>query len=251
MGYRDHIVAKLSALAVAGGTTAMLFAATPVHTQFSATTNGTLSATGATVAQTLKNGDLTATGLLPPTNPKATTVASGSTASGSTASGSTASGSTSGATYWNWTNPETVKLDNTGSVPETFTLKISGVTDKFASNDQAALEQLWVAYTAQGTTYYYQMFPAGDIPDNAPGGSFATSITYNLGTLAAQSKGSATVAFALAPYAHGEGGANAWNGIGGVTIPYTITAEPSSTQPASGTAPAPTLAATGTSTSAP
>jgi hypothetical protein len=242
MRYRDHIVAKLSALAVAGGTTAMLFAATPVHTQFSATTNGTLSASGARVAQTLTNGDLSATGLLPPTSSTYVTTTTAATDTPSL---------TMAQTGWNWTNPETVTLDNTGSVPETFTLNISKVSDGFTGNDQVALEQLWVAYTAQGTTYYYQMFPAGDLPGANGGGSLATAITYNLGTLAAQSKGSATVAFALAPYAHGEGGANAWNGSGGVTIPYTITAEPSSTQPASGTAPAPTLAATGTSTSAP
>jgi len=236
MGYRDHIVAKLSALAVAGGTTAMLFAATPVHTQFSATTSGTLSASGATVAQTLTNGDLSATGLLPPTSSSATTVASGST---------------TGPTGWNWTNPETVTLANTGTVPETFTLNISKVGYSFAGNDDpAALEQLWVAYTAGGTTYYYQMFPAGDLPDAS--GALPTSITYNLGTLppagthgTTTNTGTATVEFALAPYAHGEGGQNAWNGSGGVSIPYTITAEPSSSG-----APAPTLAATGTSTSA-
>jgi hypothetical protein len=241
MGYRDHIVAKLSALAVAGGTTAMLFAATPVHTQFSATTSGTLSASGATVAQTLTNGDLTATGLLPPTS---------SSATGTTGTTGISSGSTTGPSGWNWTNAKTVTLDNTGSVPETFTLNISKVSDGFTGNDQVALEQLWVAYTAQGTTYYYQMFPAGDLPGANDGGSLPTSITYNLGTIAAQNKGFATVEFALAPYVHGQGGANAWNGSG-VSIPYTITAEPSSTQPASGTAPAPTLAATGTSTSAP
>jgi len=222
MGYRDHIVAKLSALAVAGGTTAMLFAATPVHTQFSATTSGTLSASGATVAQTLTNGDLSATGLLPPTSSSAT-VTTGTTG--------ISSGSTTAPTDWNWTNPETVTLANTGNVPETFTLNISKVSDGFAGADQAALEQLWVAYTAGGTTYYYQMFPTGDLPGANGGGSLPTSITYDLGTILAGANGSATVEFALAPYAHGEGGANAWNGSGNVSIPYTITAEPSSNAP--------------------
>lgn len=230
MGYRDHIVAKLSALAVAGGTTAMLFAATPVHTQFSATTSGSLKASGATVTQTLTGGNLVATELVPSTS--------------------------SNTADYTWTNPETVTLDNTGSVSEDFTLNISNVFDKDFAGNQEALEQLWVQYTAGGTTYDYPMFQGTNLPDTnttmtepSSGYPLTKAITFVLGTVASGTTATATVAFALAPYASGEGGANAWNGAT-IDIPYTITAEPSapSLQPSGDT---PTLTAGGSSTGAP
>ncbi|WP_298336662.1 hypothetical protein [Ferrimicrobium sp.] len=235
MGYRDHIVAKLSALAVAGGTTAMLFAATPVHTQFSATTTGNLNASGATVSQTLTNGNLKASLLVP-------------SPSGATPSGLNSSGAV--VASYTWTNSETVTLDNTGSVAEDFTLNISNVYDKDFAGNQEALEQLWVKYTAGGTTYYYPMFRGSNLPDTTTnmteptsGYPLPTPVAFVLGTVASGTTATATVAFALAPYASGEGGANAWNGAT-IDIPYTITAEPSAptTQTADGTAP--TLTAT-------
>ncbi|WP_298347450.1 hypothetical protein [Ferrimicrobium sp.] len=237
MGYRDHIVAKLSALAVAGGTTAMLFAATPVHTQFSATTNGSLNASGATVSQTLTDGNLVASELVP-------------SAAGTTAAGTTTAGG------YTWTNPETVTLDNTGSVSEDFTLNISSVFDRAFAGNQQALEQLWVEYTVGGTTYYYQIFSGNNLPSNqatesSTGYTLGKPVTFALGTVPSQTITTATVAFALAPYTagSGEGGANAWNGAH-IDIPYTITAEPSkqSAQPQGET---PKLTAGGSSTGAP
>lgn len=248
MGYRDHIVAKLSALAVAGGTTAMLFAATPVHTQFSATTNGSLSASGANVSEVLTNGTLTATGLVPPTSSSAVTAESLLTSPPSTLN----------ATGWNWTTPTVnVYVKNSGTVSEAFTLNISSVDDAVFANNQSALEQLWVAYTPSGgSTFYYQVFPSTNVSGGITGSGsshdtapfrLTDPVNLTLGTIPAGTTKYATVAFALAPYVSGsgEGGANAWNDAN-IYIPYTITAEPSTTP-----TPGPSLTATGSVHSTP
>jgi len=105
MGYRDHIVAKLGALAVAGGTTAMLFAASPVHTTFNAQATGSLKASGATVSQTLA-GNLVASELQPGVE----------------------------------TNPAIWSVKNTGSVPESFSLQfgtVTGTTSNSVTSDDS------------------------------------------------------------------------------------------------------------------
>jgi len=224
MGYRDHIVAKLSALAVAGGTTAMLFAATPVHTQFSATTSGTLSASGAKVAMVLGNGNLVAQNLLP----------------------------------GQFTNSQVVDLANTGSVNVDYYLKIASVGGIEVSGglpNWTALQQLKYSYTAYACTSYTPT-PAAQ---TGPGGTCKTDGT-SMGTVFPGINGAITapivdkltsggvkpgtnleavISFGLHGYGatYGPtgwtlpattsipGGANAWNGAS-VTIPYSIIAEP-------------------------
>jgi hypothetical protein len=247
MGYRDHIVAKLSALAVAGGTTAMLFAATPVHTQFSATTSGSLSAAGANVALTLSNGTLKATNLLP-------AVTTGPVGSQTT-------------TYYP-TNSQNVTLKNTGSVPETFTMIISnyacGSLAHVAAAHQGAsvtkaLEQLKVVYnvtTMNGTTpsssltgavapflAYKDSLPAGDsLPACSSTGGYTTlasPISISLGSIAPSATDVVNLEVELA--ADSGVNANDWNGAAGVEIPYTIQAEPDDAGAAVGTSTGPTL----------
>jgi hypothetical protein len=99
MGYRDHIVAKLGALAVAGGTTAMLFAASPVHTTFNAQATGLINASGSTVSQALQ-GNLDATQLQPGVK----------------------------------TNPAIWSIKNTGSVPESFSLQFGNIAGTTTNN---------------------------------------------------------------------------------------------------------------------
>jgi len=247
MGYRDHIVAKLSALAVAGGTTAMLFAATPVHTQFSATTSGSLSAAGANVALTLSNGTLNATNLLP-----AVTTASGTT-------------------YYP-TNSQSVTLKNTGSVPETFTMIISnyacGSLAHVAAAHQGAsvtkaLDQLKVVYnvtTMNGTSSssalsgavapflaYGLSLPAGDsLPACSSTGTYTkltTPISINLGSIAPSATDVVKLKVELAADS-GVVNANDWNGAAGVEIPYTIQAEPDDGGATPGTSTGPTAGPT-------
>jgi len=250
MGYRDHIVAKLSALAVAGGTTAMLFAASPVHTQFSATRKGSLSASGAKVALRLHNGYLNATNLLP-----AVTTVSGT--------GATATTTT---TYYP-TNSQTVTLQNTGSVPETFTMIISkyacGSLATLPPGDVAnALDQLQVNYTVDTINGKTPSSPlTGTVAPFARSGlttltcSTSTSttnpytsvgsnpITIDLGTIYPSKFSRVTLSVQLA--AASGANANDWNGATGVEIPYTIQAEPDD----GGASTGPTLS--GSSTSAP
>jgi hypothetical protein len=231
MGYRDHIVAKLSALAVAGGTTAMLFAATPVHTQFSATTNGSLSASGAKVALELVNGTLNATNLLP-------AVMTGPVGSQTPK-------------YYP-TNTQKVTLKNSGSVPETFTMTISkyacGSLANLQSNSSLsvtkALDQLQVNYIVDNingkastssltgtvapfarsglTTLTCSTTTSPTYPYTSVG---TNPITIDLGTINAGAYSQVTLSVQLAADSSGAN-ANDWNGATGVQIPYTITAEP-------------------------
>jgi len=216
MGYRDHIVAKLSALAVAGGTTAMLFAATPVHTQFSATTNGSLSASGAKVAMVLGNGNLVAQNLLP----------------------------------GQFTNSQVVDLANTGSVNVDYYLKIASVGGIEVSGglpNWTALQQLEYSYTAYACSSYTSTpaNPATGITCNVVGttstpgtvfsgitGGITTPIVDKLtsGGVAPGTNLEVVISFGLNGYSgiassKIPGGANAWNGAS-VTIPYSIIAEP-------------------------
>jgi len=223
MGYRDHIVAKLSALAVAGGTTAMLFAATPVHTQFSATTSGSLSASGAKVAMVLGNGSLVAQNLQP----------------------------------GQYTNTQIVDLANSGSVNVDYYLKIASVGGIGVSGglpNWAALQQLKYSYTAYACTSYTNtpatssstcktdgtstgtVFPGIGVGANlpildkltsggvAPGTNLEAVIKFGLhvyGATYSQTTGwTGPKTVTAIP-----GGANAWNGAS-VTIPYSIIAEP-------------------------
>jgi len=220
MGYRDHVVAKLSALAVAGGTTAMLFAATPVHTQFSATTSGTLSASGAKVAMVLVNGNLKAKNLQP----------------------------------GQLTNTQIVALTNTGSVNVDYYLKIAtvdGIEVPGGLPNWTALQQLKYSYTAYECTSYTRN-PANSNSCKTDGtstgtvfpgitGGITTPIVDKLtsGGVAPKTKLEAVISFGLHGYGatYGAtgwtlsantsipGGANAWNGAS-VSIPYSIIAEP-------------------------
>jgi hypothetical protein len=217
MGYRDHIVAKLSALAVAGGTTAMLFAATPVHTQFSATTNGSLSASGAKVAMVLGNGNLVATNLQP----------------------------------GQWTDTRVVDLTNTGNVYVDYYLYINPDSLTGYLPNKSALQQLKYSYTAYECTSYTRN-PANSNSCKTDGtstgtvfpgitGGITTPIVDKLtsGGVAPKTKLEAVISFGLHGYGatYGAtgwtlsantsipGGANAWNGAS-VSIPYSIIAEP-------------------------
>jgi len=249
MGYRDHIVAKLSALAVAGGTTAMLFAATPVHTQFSATTSGSLSAAGANVALTLSNGYLSATNLLPAVTTKSAT-------------------GTKTTTYYP-TNAQTATLTNSGSVPETFTMIIS----KYACGSLAhvaaahpgasvtkALDQLMVNYSVTTPSSssalsgavapflaYGLSLPAGDsLPACSSTGTYTkltTPISINLGSIAPSATDVVKLKVELAADS-GVVNANDWNGAAGVEIPYTIQAEPDDGGATPGTSTGPTAGPT-------
>jgi len=243
MGYRDHIVAKLSALAVAGGTTAMLFTATPVHTQFSATTTGSLSVSGAKVATVLGNGHLVAQNLLP----------------------------------GQFTNPEVVDLYNSGNVNVDYYLKIDNVTGIGTANGDlpnwTALQQLDYIYHAFSCSSYtsrpyavdevsnctpvYQgtehLFPSSVFPQPPPtiGGTPAPTdpmptfpilekltsggvkpgtnleavITIRLNRYMTVTGGIPYSSTTGSPSPSIPGGANAWNGAS-VTIPYSIIAEP-------------------------
>lgn len=243
MGIRDHIGIKLSALALTGGTAAMLFGATPVQTQFSATSNGSFTASGATVAENPMHMNYVATGLLPNGIP---------------------------------TNPETFSMENTGTVPEDFVLTINGVTNSSVS--WASLAQLEFIVTPPGgssitmTMNPYASYcgatpsPSASFVDILPSGDCNTPLTaaevaaisYTVGTdvppgNATYGSANATLEMALAPTPTGTGapgagqgwGANDWNGKG-ATINYTITAEPTATSgglPAAGTPGGPTLTA--------
>jgi hypothetical protein len=213
MGYRDHIVAKLSALAVAGGTTAMLFAATPVHTQFSATTSGTLSASGAKVAMVLGNGNLVAQNLQP----------------------------------GQFTDTQLVDLNNTGDVYVDYYLNINPDSITGDLPNWSALQQLEYSYTAYACSSYTSTpaNPATGITCNVVGttstpgtvfsgitGGITTPIVDKLtsGGVAPGTNLEVVISFGLNGYSgiassKIPGGANAWNGAS-VTIPYSIIAEP-------------------------
>jgi hypothetical protein len=213
MGYRDHIVAKLSALAVAGGTTAMLFAASPVHTQFSATTNGSLSASGAKVAMVLGNGNLVAQNLQP----------------------------------GQFTDTQLVDLNNTGDVYVDYYLNINPDSITGDLPNWSALQQLEYSYTAYACSSYTSTpaNPATGITCNVVGttstpgtvfsgitGGITTPIVDKLtsGGVAPGTNLEVVISFGLNGYSgiassKIPGGANAWNGAR-VTIPYSIIAEP-------------------------
>jgi hypothetical protein len=213
MGYRDHIVAKLSALAVAGGTTAMLFAASPVHTQFSATTNGSLSASGAKVAMVLGNGNLVAQNLQP----------------------------------GQFTDTQLVDLNNTGNVYVDYYLNINPDSITGDLPNWSALQQLEYSYTAYACSSYTSTpaNPATGITCNVVGttstpgtvfsgitGGITTPIVDKLtsGGVAPGTNLEVVISFGLNGYSgiassKIPGGANAWNGAS-VTIPYSIIAEP-------------------------
>jgi len=231
MGYRDHIVAKLSALAVAGGTTAMLFAATPVHTQFSATTNGSLSASGAKVALTITNGNLVATNLLP-----AVTTASG--------------------TIYYPTNSQKVTLTNSGSVPEDFSLNISQYncgslaalpTTGSGATLAGALDQLKIVYTlgsgSQQTVTPFNHF--GTLSCSSSGntqlGSGSTVMVPLGPSIPPHQTETATIQVELGAESQSSPDANDWNGATGVEIPYTIQAEPDDAAATPQTSAGPTL----------
>jgi len=230
MGYRDHIVAKLSALAVAGGTTAMLFAATPVHTQFSATTNGSLSASGAKVALTITNGNLVATNLLP-----ATTSATGST------------------TFYP-TNSQKVTLTNSGSVPEDFSLNISQYncgslaalpTTGSGPTLAGALDQLKIVYTlgsgSQQTVTPFNHFGTLFCAFNGTT-KLGSTVTVPLGpSIPPNQTETATIQVELGAESQSSPDANDWNGATGVKIPYTIQAEPDDAAATPQTSAGPTL----------
>ncbi|MHB8189995.1 MAG: hypothetical protein ACYDHP_06185 [Ferrimicrobium sp.] len=243
MGIRNHIGIKLSALALTGGTAAMLFGATPVQTQFSATSNGSFSASGATVAETPAYVTYVATGLLPNNVP---------------------------------TNPETFSMMNAGTVPEDFVLTINSVTSSDVS--WASLAQLEFVVTNSdlngGSPVTMTMNPyASNCGNNTSASAIdilplsdcntpltaaeVIGLTLPVGTDVpvggTYGSANATLQMALAPTPTGTGapgagqgwGANDWNGKG-ATINYTITATPTVTAaslPGANTPGGPTLTA--------
>jgi hypothetical protein len=220
-----------------------------LHTQISATTKRSLSASAPKEALKITNGNLVATNLLP-----AVTTVSGT--------GPTATKTT---TYYP-TNSQNVTLKNTGSVPETFTMTISKYACGSLANLQSnpnlsvtkALDQLQVNYTVDEIN--------GKTPTSSPTVTVtpfarfgptltcsATSttnpnpytnvgpnpITMDLGTINAGESSQVTLSVQLA--ADSGVNANDWNDATGVKIPYTITAEPDDAAATAGTSAGPTL----------
>jgi hypothetical protein len=245
MGYRDHIVAKLGALAVAGGTTAMLFAASPVHTTFNAQATESLKASGATVSQTLA-GNLVASELQP--------------------------GVQSTPAIWS--------VQNTGSVPESFSLQfgtVTGTTSNSVTSDGSttnssgqtslsnpqlvsALQQLGYraavyscpqysgnpghVYNGSNNCTIVQYASSNPNPLLGPNGDLQTfeTVPTPLGSVKKGYYLEVRVWLELLqqPADAQSSVANVWNGAS-LTIPYTITAEASAS---AGTSTQPTLTLT-------
>lgn len=206
----NHLGRKLSALAVTGGTAFALFGGAPAHTQFSATTGGTATVSGATVAvapsvlQASGNyesgGNLTCGGLVPPT------AASGTTANPIPATSGTECTST-------------IHLQNTGNTSEDLAFAITDIT---AGNTKGAtaiqhLGQLGLAYTVTRASTTL----TGNYNNFSTSGTGGQSLS--MGTVGAGKTATLKVTFSLG--ANTGTNQNAWNGAE-VSIPYTITATP-------------------------
>ena len=193
---------KLAIVAVSGGTALALFGGAAVHTQFSATSNQTVTAEGASVALTVDSGSLTCTNLLPG-GPLCTT----------------------GFTIW-----------NKGTVPENFSITFGTIIvnnggvngDVLANLDQAGL------YLTNGAGVVFGTGSPYASPSNAVGVPLST-LFNNDGTPKAPAAGLSSLAPGLGndgtlgvslesgTLCTGTCDPNAWNGAS-ITIPYTITA---------------------------
>lgn len=194
----------------------MLFGATPVQTQFSATSNGVFRASGASVADTVVGSTLDVTGLLPDVNP----------------------GAASGPSGYLYSNPKSFSITNTGSVTEDLTLTITNVTGIGVPGgvpNWAALGQLEFEMTPTGGSTSY--FNLGELPNGGglPVGPSLVGKTYTFTDVPTSSSHSGfsvvggKIAVALAPTpspAPSWWDSNAWMGAKNVSIQYTITATP-------------------------
>jgi hypothetical protein len=201
----------LAAVAISGGTGLALFGGTAVHTAFSATDLLHTNASGATVALTVNggtdgSGNLTCTNLLP----GGVVCSSGQ-----------------------------ISLNNTGTVPETFTVTFGNIVvnnggvdgDVLANLDQA---QIWMGFGAgpmfgsSGNPYASPSTAVGVPLSNlytATGAPIGTG-TYAIGSnLPAGQQNHGIMQLSLEPGTSLSPGndANAWNSAS-ISIPYTITA---------------------------
>lgn len=195
MKIKGHIGRTVGAVAIVGGTAAVLFTGSPAHTQFSATSNQIATINGGTVAETITNGSFNCTGLIPPNN-------------------SPENGGSG--TYPGHACIETIALKNTGSVNESFDLTVTSITGP--ASTAAALAQLqFTVPTGNGTsvTTSGSTISASPSPEHlatvAPGVTLSVPVTIGLAADTSTNQ-------------------NDWNGQF-VNIGYTVTATPSDSQP--------------------
>lgn len=187
MKLKTHVGRTFGAVAIVGGTAAILFTGSPAHTQFSASSTQSVTLNGSSVGETITNGGFTCTGLTPPNN----AVELGGTG-----------------IYPGSTCDESISFQNTGTIRESFDLTITSIT-----GTQSALHNLnQLQFSINGTAL------SGSIPPlNTP---------VHLATIAAGASLSSPVVIGLVPETGDLAVQNAWNGAS-VSIGYTVTATPS------------------------
>lgn len=191
MKIKGHIGRTIGAVAVIGGTAAVLFTGSPAHTQFSASSTNNVVLNGSTVAETVTNGSFACNGLTPPNNaPELQTPSQGNAG-----------------TYSGSTCTQTISFNNTGSLPESFDIIINSITG--TQSAVQALNQL--TFSVGGTNV-----GSGSMPYNP----------FHLATIAAGTSLSSPFTIGLIPESGSSSVQNAWNGAS-ITINYTVTATPS------------------------
>jgi hypothetical protein len=199
----------ITGVAASGGMAVALFGGAAVHTQFSATSEQSVVADGATVAVVVESGNITCTNLLP--------------------------GAT---TPCNWENP--IDINNTGTVPEDLSITLGTIIvnsdpqgDVLANLDQGLIWAGWGAGAVLGSgnqfsgpsySPAYQAVPLTNYYAKNTGVPLSPA-TYAIGSAlpaGASDHGGMTLSLVPGPVAVGDD-ANAWNGAS-ITIPYTITA---------------------------
>ncbi len=191
MKFRTRIGSTFGAIAIVGGTAAVLFTGSPAHTQFSQSVTNNVVLKGSTVAETVTNGSFACSGLTPPNNGPELQTPPQNTAG----------------TYQGSTCTQAVSFNNTGTLPESFDITINSITGTQSALNH--LDQLQISVGGQvigGVSFPYNPFHLATI---APGASLGSSFTIGLKA----ETGSDAVQ-------------NAWNGAS-ITINYTVTATPS------------------------
>ncbi len=206
MSITDHLGRRLAALALVGGTATALFTGAAAQTQFSATSSQqTATPNGGTVKLAVGGGTFTCSNLIPPNN---------------------AQDPITGNTYTGTNCQRTITFYNQGSTTETFTLNVGTITGwintgsgiaSWKQGDKSGysgdmLRQLVTSFVVNSGTpttetfYSGESIPVAQIP---VGGNLSVTVTFSL----AADTSNATEQ-------------NYWNG-GSMSIPYTVTAEPS------------------------
>jgi hypothetical protein len=232
MNLTQGIWAKAAAVAVAGGTAFALFGGGAVHTQFSASTQGSARVQGANVGVGLASTNGTG---ITADNGKGSFVCSSLVPGATPAAPYAPSGFAADPGYCQ----ETITLTNTGSVPETFSIALGGlqVNNNGVNNDATSnLNQLLVTYPdptntsstdpVTGSTGY----DTAQFASNGSPGKPAFTTTSDVATLVAGGSVSVPIYLSLegatSPTGYtlvGTSDANAWNGAD-ITIPFTVTA---------------------------